>query len=190
MVYLEDQHCIHRDLAARNCLVGDEDIVKIADFGMSRESEDSEYTVQSGTRAIPIKWTAPEVCVCVCVCVYVCACVRVLGEGMCINVGVCMCACFYVEYWLLITHVQQTVNLVPEGMCMYMYLQAFQFSQQRVMVITRCANTQYMSLSWSLTGPELRQVHSSQWHLELWHPPLGDLLLWLRPLSWHEQPGR
>ncbi len=61
MVYLEDQHCIHRDLAARNCLVGDELVVKIADFGMSRESEDSEYTVQSGTRAIPIKWTAPEV---------------------------------------------------------------------------------------------------------------------------------
>ena len=61
MVYLEEQHCIHRDLAARNCLVGDEDIVKISDFGMSRESEDSEYTVQSGTRAIPIKWTAPEV---------------------------------------------------------------------------------------------------------------------------------
>ncbi len=41
-MYLEDQHCIHRDLAARNCLVGDEDIVKIGDFGMSRESEDSE----------------------------------------------------------------------------------------------------------------------------------------------------
>ncbi len=62
-MYLEEQHCIHRDLAARNCLVGDDLTVKIADFGMSRESEDSEYTVQSGTRAIPIKWTAPEVSV-------------------------------------------------------------------------------------------------------------------------------
>lgn len=61
MVYLEDQHCIHRDLAARNCLVGDDLIVKIADFGMSRESDDSEYIVHQGTRAIPIKWTAPEV---------------------------------------------------------------------------------------------------------------------------------
>ena len=52
---------IHRDLAARNCLVGDGDVVKIADFGMSREDEGGIYIVQSGTRNIPIKWTAPEV---------------------------------------------------------------------------------------------------------------------------------
>ena len=51
----------YRDLAARNCLVGDEDAVKIADFGMSREDEGGIYIVQSGTRNIPIKWTAPEV---------------------------------------------------------------------------------------------------------------------------------
>lgn len=65
-------HCCHmvktkslsisRDLAARNCLVGDDDVVKIADFGMSREDEGGIYIVQSGTRNIPIKWTAPEVC--------------------------------------------------------------------------------------------------------------------------------
>ena len=54
-------HCIHRDLAARNCLVGDDDIVKISDFGMSREDEGGIYIVSSGTRQIPIKWTAPEV---------------------------------------------------------------------------------------------------------------------------------
>ena len=51
----------HRDLAARNCLVGEGDAVKIADFGMSREDEGGIYIVQSGTRNIPIKWTAPEV---------------------------------------------------------------------------------------------------------------------------------
>ena len=34
MDYLESMHCIHRDLASRNCLVGDNDIVKISDFGM------------------------------------------------------------------------------------------------------------------------------------------------------------
>lgn len=61
MAYLESNNCIHRDLAARNCLVGDNDIVKISDFGMSREEEGGIYTVSSGTRAIPIKWTAPEV---------------------------------------------------------------------------------------------------------------------------------
>merc|ERR1711936_1215658 len=56
--YLESKQCIHRDLAARNCLVGDTNIVKISDFGMSREEE--EYIVSDGLKQIPIKWTAPE----------------------------------------------------------------------------------------------------------------------------------
>eukprot|EP00731_Ephydatia_muelleri_P017701 Em0010g799a len=61
MEYLESKNCIHRDLAARNCLVGENDIVKISDFGMSREQDDGIYTVHSGgSRQIPIKWTAPE----------------------------------------------------------------------------------------------------------------------------------
>jgi len=58
MEYLESKQCIHRDLAARNCLVGDTNIVKISDFGMSREEE--EYIVSDGLKQIPIKWTAPE----------------------------------------------------------------------------------------------------------------------------------
>ncbi len=36
MEYLESKNCIHRDLAARNCLIGDTNVVKISDFGMSR----------------------------------------------------------------------------------------------------------------------------------------------------------
>ncbi|KAL1132441.1 hypothetical protein AAG570_010396 [Ranatra chinensis] len=58
MSYLESKNCIHRDLAARNCLVGEDTIVKISDFGMSREEE--EYIVSDGMKQIPIKWTAPE----------------------------------------------------------------------------------------------------------------------------------
>ncbi|CAO1430994.1 unnamed protein product [Diamesa tonsa] len=58
MRYLESKNCIHRDLAARNCLIGNENIVKISDFGMSREEE--EYIVSDGMKQIPIKWTAPE----------------------------------------------------------------------------------------------------------------------------------
>ncbi|XP_068219598.1 tyrosine-protein kinase Fer isoform X5 [Palaemon carinicauda] len=58
MAYLESKNCIHRDLAARNCLVGHQNIVKISDFGMSREEE--EYIVSDGMKQIPIKWTAPE----------------------------------------------------------------------------------------------------------------------------------
>lgn len=40
MRYLESKNCIHRDLAARNCLIGYDNIVKISDFGMSREEEE------------------------------------------------------------------------------------------------------------------------------------------------------
>lgn len=58
MSYLESKYCIHRDLAARNCLVSVESVVKISDFGMSREEE--EYIVSDGMKQIPIKWTAPE----------------------------------------------------------------------------------------------------------------------------------
>jgi hypothetical protein len=62
MEYLESKNCIHRDLAARNCLIGsDETVLKISDFGMSREEDDGIYTVSSGMKQIPIKWTAPEV---------------------------------------------------------------------------------------------------------------------------------
>lgn len=37
---------------------GDNNVVKISDFGMSREEE--EYIVSDGMKQIPIKWTAPE----------------------------------------------------------------------------------------------------------------------------------
>uniref|UniRef100_A0AAY5K811 Tyrosine-protein kinase n=1 Tax=Esox lucius TaxID=8010 RepID=A0AAY5K811_ESOLU len=60
MEYLENKKCIHRDLAARNCLVGEQSIVKISDFGMSREQEDGIYSSTGGLKQIPIKWTAPE----------------------------------------------------------------------------------------------------------------------------------
>lgn len=48
----------YRDLAARNCLVDDNEVVKISDFGMSREQQ--QYVVSAAHTQIPIKWTAPE----------------------------------------------------------------------------------------------------------------------------------
>lgn len=59
MAYLEREKLIHRDLAARNILVGENRIVKVADFGLARVIEDSEYTARQGAK-FPIKWTAPE----------------------------------------------------------------------------------------------------------------------------------
>ena len=59
MAYLESQNYIHRDLAARNVLVGDNLIVKIADFGLARLIKEDEYEARVGAR-FPIKWTAPE----------------------------------------------------------------------------------------------------------------------------------
>ncbi|XP_015905981.1 tyrosine-protein kinase Src42A [Parasteatoda tepidariorum] len=59
MAYLESQNYIHRDLAARNILVGDNNVVKIADFGLARLIKEDEYEARVGAR-FPIKWTAPE----------------------------------------------------------------------------------------------------------------------------------
>ncbi len=61
MAYLERERYIHRDLAARNILVGENNSVKIADFGLARMVEDryETYVAQNGTK-LPIKWTSPE----------------------------------------------------------------------------------------------------------------------------------
>uniref|UniRef100_A0A671KEG1 non-specific protein-tyrosine kinase n=1 Tax=Sinocyclocheilus anshuiensis TaxID=1608454 RepID=A0A671KEG1_9TELE len=54
MAYLELQNYIHRDLAARNVLVGDNNVCKVADFGLARVIQ----TV--ALKWFPVKWTAPE----------------------------------------------------------------------------------------------------------------------------------
>ncbi|TTM68946.1 NT-3 growth factor receptor [Bagarius yarrelli] len=43
IVYLASQHFVHRDLATRNCLVGIGLLVKIGDFGMSRDIYSTDY---------------------------------------------------------------------------------------------------------------------------------------------------
>lgn len=43
MIYLASQHFVHRDLATRNCLVGNGLLVKIGDFGMSRDIYSTDY---------------------------------------------------------------------------------------------------------------------------------------------------
>nr|XP_006631824.1 PREDICTED: tyrosine-protein kinase ITK/TSK [Lepisosteus oculatus] len=60
MAYLESANFIHRDLAARNCLVGENQVVKVSDFGMARFVLDDQYTSSYGSK-FPVKWSAPEV---------------------------------------------------------------------------------------------------------------------------------
>lgn len=43
MCYLAEQRFVHRDLACRNCLVGEGLVIKIADFGMSRDVYTCDY---------------------------------------------------------------------------------------------------------------------------------------------------
>ncbi|CAI8017003.1 Ephrin type-A receptor 4a (Fragment) [Geodia barretti] len=59
MSYLADKAFVHRDLAARNILVSKDKVCKVADFGMSRALNYSDYYVSHGGM-IPVKWTAPE----------------------------------------------------------------------------------------------------------------------------------
>ncbi|XP_034189337.2 tyrosine-protein kinase transmembrane receptor Ror isoform X3 [Osmia lignaria lignaria] len=60
MTYLSGQRFVHRDLACRNCLVGEDLIVKIADFGMSRDVYTCDYYKIGGSRLLPVRWMSPE----------------------------------------------------------------------------------------------------------------------------------
>ena len=42
MAYLEDKNYVHRDLRAANILVGENNVVKVADFGLARLTESNE----------------------------------------------------------------------------------------------------------------------------------------------------
>lgn len=62
MAFLELQNYIHRDLAARNVLVGENNVCKVADFGLARvfmKENENVYEAKEGSK-FPVKWTAPE----------------------------------------------------------------------------------------------------------------------------------
>ncbi|SPT21147.1 unnamed protein product [Triticum aestivum] len=58
MDYLHQNNIIHRDLKSANVLVGDGQVVKIADFSVARQrSQEGDMTAETGT----YRWMAPEV---------------------------------------------------------------------------------------------------------------------------------
>ena len=48
MAVLERENFLHRDLAARNVLIGENNIAKVADFGLSRLIDDEIYQAREG----------------------------------------------------------------------------------------------------------------------------------------------
>ena len=61
MKYIASKHMIHMDLAARNVLLGEQNRVKIADFGLTRDLPPAKnYYRLMQTLKLPIKWMAIE----------------------------------------------------------------------------------------------------------------------------------
>ena len=61
LAYLATLKFVHRDVATRNCLVDSNLVVKIADFGLSREIYTVDYYRVGGTNAcLPVRWMPPE----------------------------------------------------------------------------------------------------------------------------------
>ncbi|XP_038641573.1 fibroblast growth factor receptor 1-like isoform X2 [Scyliorhinus canicula] len=60
MEYLASRKCIHRDLAARNVLVTEDNVMKIADFGLARDIHHIDYYKKTTNGRLPVKWMAPE----------------------------------------------------------------------------------------------------------------------------------
>ncbi|PIO61623.1 hypothetical protein TELCIR_16849 [Teladorsagia circumcincta] len=55
--YLHSKSVLHRDIAAKNCLYDTAKVVRISEFGLSRQG--TTYAMKTA-RKMPIKWLAPE----------------------------------------------------------------------------------------------------------------------------------
>ncbi|CAI8021672.1 Tyrosine-protein kinase transforming protein RYK, partial [Geodia barretti] len=68
MEYLASKKFVHRDLAARNCMIDLNNVIKVADFGLSEDIYARNYFRQGGRQEengegpvkLPVKWMALE----------------------------------------------------------------------------------------------------------------------------------
>ncbi|XP_061650350.1 tyrosine-protein kinase receptor TYRO3 isoform X2 [Phyllopteryx taeniolatus] len=60
MEYLSARNIIHRDLAARNCMLDENMVVCVADFGLSKKIYSGDYYRQGSVSKLPVKWIALE----------------------------------------------------------------------------------------------------------------------------------
>ncbi|VDO82499.1 unnamed protein product [Onchocerca flexuosa] len=60
MKYLSSMNFVHRDLAARNCLVADQRVIKIADFGLVRSCYEKDYYKVMHRTWLPVRWMSQE----------------------------------------------------------------------------------------------------------------------------------
>eukprot|EP00054_Salpingoeca_dolichothecata_P026301 m.187312 g.187312 ORF g.187312 m.187312 type:complete len:854 (+) comp25616_c0_seq5:39-2600(+) len=59
--YVHHQNILHCDIAARNVLVGEQDQLKLADFGLARQAHSPECDVSRRVFPISVRWSPPEV---------------------------------------------------------------------------------------------------------------------------------
>lgn len=60
MDYLASRKVLHGDLAARNLLLADDNVVKISDFGLSRDMYKKDIYMKKSDDLMPIKWMSVE----------------------------------------------------------------------------------------------------------------------------------
>ncbi|KAK8761353.1 hypothetical protein V5799_027380, partial [Amblyomma americanum] len=60
MDYLAGMKFVHRDLAARNCMLNENFVARVADFGLSRDIYEKDYYSGDNKTKLPVRWMAPE----------------------------------------------------------------------------------------------------------------------------------
>ncbi|XP_078658889.1 proto-oncogene tyrosine-protein kinase receptor Ret-like [Branchiostoma floridae x Branchiostoma belcheri] len=60
MQYLAEMKLVHRDLATRNVLVTDRYVMKISDFGLTRDVYEEDAYMKKSKGRVPVKWLAIE----------------------------------------------------------------------------------------------------------------------------------